>query len=331
MSYYYYNSSTSSSCYSDGGGSSIEDDNEPVTWHYAVAVGKETGIFNDYWGVVNKLTSGYPGALFKKFEGYEDAERYLYLRGVYVDENDDNDWYYAVAVGRQPGIYTHFADAQDETLGYSGFRMKKFWRFWEAEAYLREFDMVLTSRCAYEDSNGDRYWTAKEKGWNPNDPKDPEAMVAFCDGSALGNGTAYCRAAYAAIFPHCRDWDVVGTLANNGRASNNRAEYTAALMALRRANAQDPDRQQKLFVFSDSELLVNSMTDWVYKWENNGWTTMRGTPVANQDLLARIVNALGDRKVQWIHVLGHSECTTWESHWNNVADTAAREAANRIN
>ena len=34
------------------------------------------------------------------------------------------------------------------------------------------------------------------------DPEHPSTLVAFCDGSAIGNGKSGCRAGWACIFPH---------------------------------------------------------------------------------------------------------------------------------
>ena len=39
--------------------------------------------------------------------------------------------------------------------------------------------------------------------------------------------------------------------------TNNRAEYSAALAALRRANLEDPGCAKPLYVFTDSNLLIH--------------------------------------------------------------------------
>jgi ribonuclease HI len=35
---------------------------------------------------------------------------------------------------------------------------------------------------------------------------------------------------------------------------------------------------------ADSEYLVNGMTEWILKWEKNGYTNAKGTRVVNREL-----------------------------------------------
>lgn len=335
-------SSDSSSCYYYGGNASAseaaslsdaaslsQDASDGAVWYYAVAVGRETGIFADCWGFVERLTKGFPGALFKKFAVRADAERFLFLRGVYESAAEDEDWYYAVGAGRVPGIYTHAEDALEQTCGFSGARMRKFARFWEAEAFLARFSLVLENRCAFQDSAGDRHWYARDRPWHATDPKDPASLVAFCHGSALRNGSQNASVAFACVFPHRRDWDVVARQ-RKAPLTNNRAEFNAVIAALRRANAEDPDRTKKLFVFTNSQLLIDTVRSWMYKWSENGWRKENGQPVKNQDLIKELLRQKGSRPVELRHVRAHIEIMSWESHWSGVAESAARNHAHAM-
>lgn len=38
-------------------------------------------------------------------------------------------------------------------------------------------------------------------------------------------------------------------------------------------------------IFSDSKYAAGCMTDWIYKWSENGWINARREPVVNQDLI----------------------------------------------
>ncbi|CAI5735841.1 unnamed protein product [Peronospora destructor] len=161
------------------------------------------------------------------------------------------------------------------------------------------------------------------------DPKDPTTLVAFCDGSALNNGRQKCRAGYACIFPHCEEWNVTKQLVEE-RATNNRAEYAAALEAMKRANVEDPDGSRLLYIFSDSMLLIRSMTEWVGTWQKNNWRKSDGKPVENRDLLELLVAEKGNRCIRWNHVKAHTGKKDWKSKWNDVADHAARNAASSV-
>ncbi|RHY32690.1 hypothetical protein DYB32_002337 [Aphanomyces invadans] len=109
------------------------------------------------------------------------------------------------------------------------------------------------------------------------DPRDPSTLVAFCDGSALDNGKTSCRAAFACVFPHNEAWNVAEKLPTvQAAATNNRAEYLAALEAFKRANVQDPSQRLPLYIFSDSMLLIRSMTEWLPTWIKKNWRKADG-------------------------------------------------------
>ena len=87
------------------------------------------------------------------------------------------------------------------------------------------------------------------------DPQHPSTLVAFCDGSAIGNGRSGCRAGWASIFPHNPEWSEAGPLAGPVQ-TNNRAEFSAAIAAMRQANHRDPSARRPLYIFTDSMLLI---------------------------------------------------------------------------
>uniref|UniRef100_A0AAV1V9F2 ribonuclease H n=1 Tax=Peronospora matthiolae TaxID=2874970 RepID=A0AAV1V9F2_9STRA len=160
-------------------------------------------------------------------------------------------------------------------------------------------------------------------------PQNVKSLVAFCDGSALGNGRRKCRAGYACIFPHCEEWNVAKQLVED-RATNNRAEYMAALEAMKRANTENSSGSRMLYIFSDSMLLIRSMTEWVDTWQKNEWRKSDGKPVQNRDLLELLVAERRNRRICWTHVKAHTGKKDWASEWNDIADNAARNAAANV-
>ncbi|EGZ19584.1 RNase H-like protein [Phytophthora sojae] len=223
----------------------------------------------------------------------------------------DGGWFYAVAVGRSPGIYRDWQEARRQVDGYSGGKWKKFGSSREAADYLRRLAPMgmMVDPVGRMRPDGSWTWAAYRRGmslFEVPDPKKPDSLVAFCDGSAMDNGQYNCHAAYACIFPHNRSWDVVETV-KGPFATSNRAEYLAALEAFKRANIEDPKCQKTLMIYTDSELLVNSMGKWVIDWMYDGWVTSTGTPVKNRDLLQALLEARGNsRAVMYEHVRAHS-------------------------
>ncbi|GMF59415.1 unnamed protein product [Phytophthora fragariaefolia] len=168
-----------------------------------------------------------------------------------MSSDEYEPWYYAVANGHSLGVFTDWNDAMDSTYGYAFSKWQKFSTFGEAEEFLHA-NGVIVARLGQR-HNGEVTWTA----YDVTDP-NAKAFVAFCDGSALRNGSVDCTAAYAAPFPHNQEWNEVKVLQGT-YATSNRAEYHAVLAVMQRAATVDPGKSRPVIIFTDSELLVNTM------------------------------------------------------------------------
>jgi ribonuclease HI len=92
--------------------------------------------------------------------------------------------------------------------------------------------------------------------------------------------------------------------------TNNRMELTAIIEGLEMA---PPDAA--ITVYSDSLLVVNTLTKWVAGWEARGWKRKEGE-IANLDLVKRAWELIQQRpkaRLQWIRA--HDG-----SRWNEYAD-----------
>lgn len=99
--------------------------------------------------------------------------------------------------------------------------------------------------------------------------------------------------------------------------TNNRMELTAAIEALKNTPIES-----EVKLYSDSAYLINAfLQNWLINWKKNGWKTVKGRPVENQDLWLLLIKLESERKVNWIKVKGHSD-----NKWNNLADKLAVEA-----
>jgi ribonuclease HI len=157
--------------------------------------------------------------------------------------------------------------------------------------------------------------------------KMPEdGIIIFTDGSSKGNGSRNAKSGCAAVFPLHPHLDVSYTLPLG--STNNRAEYTGLLLGLQKAKLEDPRHIKTIYVYTDSKLLIDSMTKWIRGWKNNGWKKSDGKQVLNQDLLKQIDEMSINRKIIYKHVLSHTGKTDWMSVWNAKADEMANNAAN---
>ena len=98
--------------------------------------------------------------------------------------------------------------------------------------------------------------------------------------------------------------------------TNNRMELMAPIMALKKIKSKSD-----IVIFTDSTYVKNGITEWIKKWEKNGWKSSNKKTVKNKDLWIKLNELCQKNKVLWKWVKGHSN-----NRYNNVADELATEA-----
>ena len=230
--------------------------------------------------------------------------------------------FYAVRVGRTPGVFTTWDACKASVDGHKGAVHKKFPTRAEAEAWIsggvrieaatpsevRELETLLRST-----SNPMTALTHDETTTFLTQLLD--VLVVYTDGSCTSNGQAGARAGVGVHWPCGTYPDQSYRLA--GHPTNQRAELAAVYTALRQT-AADP---RTLEVRTDSKYVINILTDWMRGWKRNGWTTSSGGDVQNRDLIEALDDALQTRAghVVYTHVRGHAG-----EPGNEAADALAR-------
>jgi|TARA_B110000211_G_scaffold196991_1_gene226284 ribonuclease HI len=103
---------------------------------------------------------------------------------------------------------------------------------------------------------------------------------------------------------------------NERDTTNNRMELTAPIMALKKIKINS-----EATIYTDSTYVKNGITEWIKKWEKNGWKSANKKPVKNKDLWIKLDNLCKDNKIIWKWVKGHSN-----NKYNNLADELATQA-----
>lgn len=137
-------------------------------------------------------------------------------------------------------------------------------------------------------------------------------MRIYTDGGCRGNGRPGAIGAAAAVFMRkyrgYKAW--TRSLPSYPPPTNQRAEITAIIVALQQAlkRSHELNTNPRLYVriYSDSRYAINCMTEWIYKWLDNGWINCSGSEVVNRDLLEE-ASDLDDRlrekgKVKYIWI-----------------------------
>ena len=112
-------------------------------------------------------------------------------------------------------------------------------------------------------------------------------------------------------------------------ATSQRAELTAIIFALEKALEKAEDLDNNPFVSvnidTDSKYAHGCMTDWSFKWRNNGWINSAGNEVANRDLIEEAVD-LDDRLEDY----GKVTYGWIPRGQNSVADQAVKDRLDEI-
>ena len=135
----------------------------------------------------------------------------------------------------------------------------------------------------------------------------------YTDGSCLenpGNG------GWAAIINTNGDTKKISGCEKN--TTNNRMELMAPIMALMKIKPNS-----EITIYTDSTYVKNGITEWIKKWEKNGWRSSNKKLVKNKDLWIKLNSLCKKNKVSWKWVKGHSN-----NKYNNLADELATKAIN---
>jgi ribonuclease HI len=141
------------------------------------------------------------------------------------------------------------------------------------------------------------------------------SVELFTDGACRGN-------------PGPGGWGVLMRFGNEEKSlcggesetTNNRMELTAViegLMALK--------RPCEVKVTSDSTYVLKGVQEWMPNWKKRGWKTASKQPVKNVDLWQKLDAVIGEHKIDWRWVKGHSG-----HRENEIADQLANRGIDEL-
>lgn len=83
-------------------------------------------------------------------------------------------------------------------------------------------------------------------------------------------------------------------------SSNNRMELMGPIIAL-----EYLEQPSKVTLYSDSQYVVNGITEWIDNWKRTGWINSQKKPVKNRELWERLDEARKRHKVNFQWIRGH--------------------------
>ena len=189
--------------------------------------------------------------------------------------------YYAVRVGRVPGIYTNWNTTSAQVTGFPGAVHKKFDTLQEAEIFMQGGEITPSIPTPHV-----------EKPITP--PRIPTHIpttetIIYTDGSSKKSVGGY---GFVVLRHDQEPQGYAGKLLTYP-ATNQQAELTAILMALR--TVRDPN----ILIRTDSKYSIGCLTEWYQRWEQNGWRTAHG-PVENKNLIQEVLAEIRSKPVRSI-------------------------------
>jgi ribonuclease HI len=159
-------------------------------------------------------------------------------------------------------------------------------------------------------------------------PPLENSLVVFTDGACLSNGRFNANASWAVVWPDHPECDQSGRVPTPPVATNNRGELMAIIKAFEIAKEKlDPTGEVPMTIYTDSMLMMNTVTTWLRRWKQNGWRKGNNDPAANTDMLIKLDALMEHRKkVKIYYVRAHTGKKDWASLNNDKADKMARDA-----
>ena len=219
--------------------------------------------------------------------------------------------FYAIARGRNPGIYTSWNDAQKQIKGFTSARFKKFDTHNEAKVFIDETPISYTNSSILN-------FVERE------DPQENDnCLICFTDGACKFNGKKNAISSFAVVWPEHPEIDHCEVVKGDHH-TNNIGEYMAAICAFNQANILDPNRVKTLIIYTDSMLLINSLSNWIHGWKKNDWRKSDGEIIKNLEIVKELDRLMQIRKVLFRHVKAHTGNNDWESRYNDKVDKLAQ-------
>lgn len=141
----------------------------------------------------------------------------------------------------------------------------------------------------------------------------------YTDGACRGNQHANNSGGWGVVIKDTSNGKARNAWGHRRDTTNNRMEMTAAIKALEFISARP---RSEVTIYSDSNLLIKGMNDWLTGWKAKGWKTASRKPVENVDLWKHLDKLSQQHDLTWQHVAGHAG-----NDGNELADVLANRGA----
>jgi ribonuclease HI len=132
-----------------------------------------------------------------------------------------------------------------------------------------------------------------------SDEHDPLKVLLFTDGACSGNPGP---GGWAFILQHPRTGKEKAGSGGEPMTTNNRMELLAVIRGL-----ETLTRASVVELWSDSQYVLNGLSEWLDGWKAKGWRTANKKPVKNDDLWRELDELKARHRITFHWVRGHDD------------------------
>ncbi|MCH4057860.1 ribonuclease H family protein [Lapidilactobacillus gannanensis] len=221
--------------------------------------------------------------------------------------------FYAVAHGRQPGIYRDWPTAEKQIAGFPKARYHGFVTEAEAQKWLAEMTVQFQRVGQISAMKKQPINHQPVKKATPQITISADAIQVYTDGGSRNTGNVrgghvrqddFAAWAYLIVLPTGQQ---LSDTAGEKGATNNKMELTAFAAALTKLIALG-QQKAKIQLTSDSRYILDAIQkNWLAGWQRRNWRKATGEPIANPELWQQISRLLPQfEQLQLIWAKGHA-------------------------
>lgn len=211
-------------------------------------------------------------------------------------------FYYAVAVGHKIGVYNKWDDCKKNIENFKN-------------PIYRKFDNV-------DDANNFILKYTDKTPIKEDDKYDKDTIYVYTDGACYNNGSKNAKAGIG-IYISDDNINNVSRELTGDKLTNNIAELMAAIEGINIIKKQDIKNK---VIVTDSEYVIKCATTYGAKLAANDWKTSKDKPPPNVELVKRLYELTNKYKINFKHIMAHTDNKDRHSMGNYNADKLANES-----
>lgn len=243
------------------------------------------------------------------------------MQQIFMLTRDYMPSFYAVAKGRQTGIFATWKECQKHVTRYPNAVFKKCNSIEEANAFLKIHGLTKTDMCEVNSKSHNNIPRMSVSITTPH--------YVYTDGACVHNGRSNASAGAGVFFGVEDSRNVSVPVERVYQQTNNVAEVYAILQACKLILKElDRHPNEKYVIVSDSNYAIQYATHWGAKQSRMGWRK----DIANKPLLKELYAITSSvKQLSFMYIKAHTHLCDKHSIGNANADRLARQGIRKVN